>query len=156
MSAIRGLFAGREGHRRLGVLVAVVVIVTVVLVAASFLYNRSPSAKVTVSSAVVYLEQGKTGQGLDWFGVASVNYSTGFPLDSGVSETFTISLPLANQDTVSHRVVDLTANSPFKVLSSSPVTPVLFDSFEDGMITITVEAPGVAGSYALNVTAVCS
>jgi hypothetical protein len=156
VSAIRGLFAGREGHRRLGVLVAVVAIVTVIIVAASFLYNRSPSATVTVSSAVIFLEQGKTGQGINWFGVSEVNYSTGFPLNAGVSGSFTLSLPLANQDTVSHRVVDLTANSPFKILSTSPTAPIVFDSFEDGTITITVEAPGVGGSYALNVTAVCS
>ncbi|MCI4363953.1 MAG: hypothetical protein L3K13_06615 [Thermoplasmata archaeon] len=155
MSAGEGFFTGRYGRRHLLMVAGAIVIAGVVIGSASFFYNHSSSANVTVSSAVAYLEQGKDAQGFYWFGVGQVNFTSGFPLSVGVGGSFTLSLNLGNDDSISHRVVEFTTNTPFKVLSSSPVTPVVYGGFEDGTIVVTVQAPSSSGSYALNVTAVC-
>jgi hypothetical protein len=155
VSGASGSVGGGFGRRHIILIAVVIVVVAIVLVAALVLYSHSSSASVTVTGAVATLEEGKTSGGVPWFGQGQLNYTTGFPLTLGAGGTFTLSVPLANDDSVPHSVVAITANTPFKVTDVSPSLPAEFDAFEDGTIVVTVQTPGSAGSFALSLTVVC-
>ncbi|HEV2450286.1 MAG TPA: hypothetical protein VGU43_07780 [Thermoplasmata archaeon] len=150
-----GFFTGRHGLRHLLLIGVVIAVVIVVIAAALFLFNRSSGATVTVTGAVAYLEQGHTSGGRNWFGSSTINYSSGFPLSVGVGGKFSITLNLANADTVSHTLFSFQPNAPFTVSSSSPAAPVQYPAFSDGATTVTLQVPSSAGTYALNLTVVC-
>ncbi|MCI4337911.1 MAG: hypothetical protein L3J72_01230, partial [Thermoplasmata archaeon] len=147
--SIVGYFQGARGRKHLVLVVGAVAAVVVVLLAVVSLYNHSSSASVTVSGASAYLEEGRTTQGQPWFGVANVSFVSGYPLTLPVGGTFTVSLNLANDDSLAHSLVAFNPNAPFHVVSSSPPAPVLYAAHGDGDTTITVQAPGAAGSYVL-------
>lgn len=139
--------------------VGVMAVVVVGLVLYQVLVTTSTPADVTITSVRWNLTQGNISTGQGWFGPSQFNYTLagGYPMNVSPGKTVSISWAFVNYDT-DHTIMSVTANLPFRVVTTHPGLPALVPGgFDDGALLVSVQvpnAPGTVSSLYLNVTIV--
>lgn len=139
----------------IGAATAVVVFLLILVGLNVLVLPASTPSPVEVTEVRWTILQGMTASGFGWFGPSQFNYTTnGFPTNETPGGSMTLTVTLANFDTVNHTIYSVVAVTPFSVTSVLPSVPRMVPHSDDNaLFQIEVAVPNDPGqSFPLQLT----